>query len=166
VSIALYRLLAGTITASLLLADAPAGDQLPYSQNHVVPVAFNVQGARTVGKVAAQAETDSLSRRVTRSLIGCRLNVRGTRVELRNKKNESWGKRFDTPLLGQQTYDTKSKEFWLDFRTDPADLSLPRYVNAANVEIGTILAANATHVYFNYAGTWFDLMRAGSSTSF
>jgi hypothetical protein len=165
VSLALYRLLAAMTAVSLLLSGAPAGDPLPYSQNRVVPVSFNVQGAWTVGEVAAKAETDSLSRHATRSLIGCRLNVQGTRVELRNKKNESWGKRFDTSFLGQQTYDTKSKEFWLDFRTDPEDLSLPRYVSAANVEIGTILAADATHVYFNYAGTWFHLTRAGSSTT-
>jgi hypothetical protein len=161
----MHVLVVGIVTVSLLLADAPAGDRLPYCQNRVTPVTFDVQGSWTVGSVVAQAETDSLSPLVTRSLIGCRLNVQGTRVELRNKKNESWGKRFDTPLLGQQTYDTKSREFWLDFRTDPEDLSLPRYVNAANVEIGTILAADATQVYFNYAGTWFNLTRTGSSST-
>jgi hypothetical protein len=161
----MYRSLAAILSTSLLLAAAPPGDQLPYCQNRVTPVAFNAQGAWTVGEVVAEADTDSLSRRLRRSLIGCQINIQGTRVELRNKKNESWGKVFETPFLGQQTYDTKSKEFWLDFRTDPESLSLPRYVNAANIEIGTILAANANQVYFNYSGTWFQLIRAGGSST-
>ena len=68
---------------------------------------------------------------------------------------------FSTPLLSQETYDTQSKEFLLDFATDPKILRLPRYVSAVNLEVGNLLATQDGRTLLDFEGVWFTLERVG-----
>ena len=142
-------------------ADQP--NQFPYCENMVQPVAFNAQGTWVITGVAAYSHTSWLQRKKQERLIGSQVRVRGRLVDFWRKRVRSPREPFPTPLINQQTYDTRSREFWLDFRTDPAMLDLPRYVSAVDVELGTVVGTAGGRTYFNYSGVWFTLSRAAPS---
>jgi hypothetical protein len=140
----------------------PLAADLPYCKNVVMPVPFQPQGTWTIGAAVAKSEVPVTTRSATRGLIGSRLIVNGSRAEIRTKSNRLWKKIFSTPVINQETYDTTSKEFWLDFRTQPGDLQLGRYINATDIEIGTVVANTKNQVYLNFSGIWFNLTRESS----
>lgn len=149
------------VLAATFGAASTAGAERPYCRNVVVPVSFQAQGTWLIGGVAAKAETVVKTHSATRGLVGSRLIVTASRAELRTRHNKLWKNIFPLRRIDQQTYDTRSREFWLDFRTAPASLQLPRYVNATDVEIGTIVATGANRVYLDVEGKWFLLTREG-----
>ncbi len=158
------KLITGVLAAACCAFAADAPSQFRYCENVVKPVNFDAQGSWVLTGIAAYSEVLSLDRPPRRRLIGSRITVSGEQVRLLNKKATPWKVPFPTPVLGQETYDTHSKEFWLDFQTDPQDLNLPRYVSAVNVELGTILRAGPGRVFLDYSGVWFSLARAGGSS--
>ncbi len=143
-------------------ADKPA---LTYCQDIVQPVTFDPQGNWTITGIAGSSEIHSLGRIRQRRLLGSQISIRGKRVEFWNKKVMSWKEPFPTPLINQETYDTQSKEFWLDFRTDPKELNLPRYVSAVDVELATLLATKDGKVLFEFDGVWFTLEKSSGENS-
>ena len=154
------------ITAFLLPLLAMAADRpvlAPYCENIVEPVAFNAQGTWVITGVAGHAHTSWLRRKKQERLIGSHVRVRGQLVDFWNKRVMSWKEPFPTPVIGQQTYDTQSREFWLDFRTDPATIGLSRYVSAVNAELGTVLGTMDGKAYFNYSGVWFTLSKEAAA---
>ena len=157
-------LLIGLLATAYISAavDKPA---LTYRQDTVQPVMFDPQGVWTIARVAGKSEVPSLGRVRQRRLLGSQISIRGNRVDFWNKKVMSWKEPFPTPVIGQETYDTQSKEFWLDFRTDPKRLNLPQYVSAVDVELGTLLATKDGRVLFGFDGVWFTLEKSGGENS-
>ena len=153
------RLFAAILFLSALACAADSPRQFSYSENVVKPVAFNPQGEWIVTGIAGKSRVRWLERQKRKRLIGSHLLIRGSRVDFWNKKVMSWKEPFPTPLLSQESYDTHSREFWLDFTTDPAELSLPRYVSAVNVELGTLLATPDGRTFLHYGGIWFTVGR-------
>ncbi len=152
------------MAVAMFVMAAPVRNERPYCENVGAPVHFDPQGTWTLTGVAARSESSSLIRLRRMHLLGAQLLIKGEQVEFRTKTG-GWVEPFAAPVLGKQTYDTKSREFWLDFLTPPDKLNLPRYVAAVNVEFGTVLAATDNRFFFEYNGVWFTIARAGQGTS-
>ncbi|MDQ2843832.1 MAG: hypothetical protein M3Y72_22895 [Acidobacteriota bacterium] len=162
---AMRKILAGFIALATFALAAQTPERLPFCENVVQPVSFNPQGNWIITGVAAKSESYYLGRVRLRRLLGAHLRIEGTRARFSGNRFMSWKQPFPTPVLGQETYDTQSREFWLDFITDPKDLNLPRYVSAVDVELGTMLATGKGPVFFEFSGVWFRVVRAGSQSS-
>ncbi|HEX4168824.1 MAG TPA: hypothetical protein VHZ55_25455 [Bryobacteraceae bacterium] len=158
----MFKLLASLLLFCFFATAADAPQQFPYCRNVVKPVSFSPQGEWIITGVAGRSHVRWLERAKRQRLVGSHIEVRGRRVDFWNKKVMSWKEPFPTPVISQETYDTCSREFWLDFTTDPQELSLPRYVSVVDVELGILLATPDGHTFFQYGGVWFKLSRAGA----
>ena len=155
----MLRFLASFLLVAAVGHPADLPSQFPYSENIVKSVAFFPQGEWIITGVAGKSRVRWLEREKRKRLIGSHLLIRGDRVDFWNKKVMSWKEPFPTPLLSQESYDTRSREFWLDFTTDPAELNLPRYVSSVNIELGTLLATPDGHTFLYFGGVWFTIAR-------
>ncbi len=144
--------IAGLLLLSAGLFFGQKASELPYCEDVVPAQSFNAQGTWTLTGVSGFAEVNHLSSKQRKRLIGTNLVIDGKRATFWNKKAMSWKEPFPTPVIGEESYDTQSREFWLDFRTDPKELSLPRYVAIVDVELGDVLLAGANRVLFDYQG--------------
>ena len=160
----MHRLFPAFLAVAAFVAAAPLPNEPPYCENAVVPVHFDPQGTWTLTGVAAESQSASLIRLRRMHLVGAQLLIKGRQVEFRTK-NGGWVEPFAAPVLGQQSYDTRSREFWLDFFTPADKLKLPRYVGAVNLEFGTVLAAGNNRFFFEYNGVWFTIARTGQGNA-
>ena len=126
----------------LLLAVAGFADdskQLPYSEDAVPATTFDAQGTWTLTRVAAVSQYPSLSRYQRRRLLGTTLRIENGHAVFWSGKVMSWKQPFPTAVIGESTYDTRGREFWMDFQTDSKKLNLPRYVADFDVEIANLV---------------------------
>ena len=152
------KLIFGCLTATMFLLGADVPAHAPYCQNVVTEVAFNPQGTWTLTGISGRSGINWFVHPRLHHLIGARLQIDGSRVELLNPEGKSLSP-FPLGVIRQETYDTQSREFWFDFRTPAKDLNLPRYVSAVDVELGTMVAADSQKALLEYQGYWFNITR-------
>ena len=153
----------GCLLAAAVMSGADAPSLLPYCQNVVTPVSFNPQGSWRLTGISGKMGVNWFIHPRLHHLIGATLAIDGPRVSLLNQKGESLTP-FPMGVIRQETYDTQSREFWLDFRTPAKALNLPRFVSAVDVEFGTIIAADRQIALFNYQGYWFTIARSAAGS--
>lgn len=162
------------LTAAVLLAEAPVKfpktedpvpQNLPYSEDAVTQTKLSADGVWRLDEIAGSANVQHLSQRQRRRLVGTELRITNGKVVFFNKKVMSWKQPFPTETIGEETYETKSKEFRFDFATDPQSLQLPEYVTALDVELGSVLFAGENHILFDYQGVWFKITRTTGNTN-
>jgi len=158
----MYRTIPCALVAVALLAAEIPG-KLPYSEDAVPQKEFNVEGVWRLDEIAGFAKVEHLNRRQRRRLIGTSLQIQREKAVFFNKKVMPWKRPFPTPVIGENTYDSGSREFWFDFETDPKTLKLPRYVTAVDVELGSVLFASADRVLFDYQGVWYRITRTSET---
>lgn len=136
----------------------------PYDEDAVPSKpAFDPQGRWRVDGIEGLARVSHLRRKQRNRLVGTDFQIRKGEATLWNGKVMSWKQPFPAPVNGQTVYDTHSREFWLDFRTDPKSIHLPRYVTSIDIELGNILVVDPGHILLDYQGVWYRLSRTTQS---
>ncbi len=158
----MFKFVAIPLFAAALVCAAQNPAQFPYDED-VVPSqpVFHPQGMWRVDSVAGRAQVSHLGRWQRNHLVGTSLEVGKDEATLWNKMSRKHP--FATPINGETVYDTQSREFWLDFRTDPKILHLPRFVTTVDIELGNMLGADGGRVLLIYQGVWYRLSRTAQS---
>ena len=147
-----------TIAAALLFVSpavwaAQMADHA-YSQDAVPQQTFDARGTWTLTAVAGTARVPRLKRKLRSRLIGTTLKIGDKDALFWNKSVMQWPS-FPARPIGQQTYDTGSREFSLDFQTDARTLNLPPTITALNIQLGRLVMADPNRFFFDYEGVWF-----------
>jgi hypothetical protein len=103
-------------------------------------------GIWRIEKVAAYADSPQAGPEEERKYIGQVLSIEGGHAAL--------GKDSGT-LREAKRWDTQGKE-WLDeFRTNPKDLKLPRYVRSHDLGFAQVIVYSPVRLLIDLGGTWF-----------
>jgi hypothetical protein len=159
------RTLALLLLMDLGLAAAPpmaaVPPALPYSQDATATPTYDARGTWRLSAVAGFSEPfHTRYKRDRKRLLRTPLTINDATAQFSNKTVMQHGP-FTFARLGEQTYDTRSREFWFDFRTDPRSLQLPPVVTSVDLELGQLVFAGGRRVLLHYEGTWYEAERAG-----
>ena len=103
-----------------------------------------------IEKVAGYADSPQAGPEVEKQYIGQVLKIEHGHTEL--------GK--DAGVLGEaKRWDTLGKEWLEEYRTNPKDLQLPRYVRTYDIGFGGVILRGPNRLVVDLGGTWFWAVR-------